>query len=867
MIAGRLRKRFMNGPVICTIIAKNYLAYARCLVDSFLKHHPDGHAFVLLIDDPDGYFDPDQERFTTVRVEDVGIPQFWVMAFRYTVLELSTAVKPFFLEYIFEHCGCDKVCYFDPDIFFYEPIDEIWDLLDSYGVVLIPHLTGFLDDDFTPNELDILRSGVYNLGFIGLSRHPELNSLLHWWQNKLSKHCVVALERGLFVDQRWMDLAPALFPSVYIHRDPGCNVAYWNLYHRAMAYNDGRYTVNSVPLKFFHFSGFSPDQTRRISKHQNRYTFRDLPHLKPLFDGYRECLLAHGYEITKGWPYTYNYQQDESGIRIPDAARSLWREWEAGDPSWNPFDASSGNHFVASLLAWLNEPVDGGSSSQPPVTRLALALYRQRSDLQRIFPDVLGRDRVEYARWFVNWGRDQFALDDFFVKPMEEQLARFLASRASIAQQGFGAWFYQRTANWLFRIGLGARIEQALGTGLVARVRGLFIRSDRNRLLAPKKLPPLGGFQREEADVGVNVFGYLCDETGVGESARATLRALHDQGFPVAWTMVRGHTARRKDRSVLHLPEGNPYDVNLLYVNADQMDTVYSELGPEIFAERYNIAYWAWELDQFPEQWFDRFRYLDEIWVGSRFVQNTLAQVAPIPVVIMGVGMEKSPDPNVTRSVLGLPEDKFLFLSMFDMLSVIERKNPFGAVAAYRRAFEHDFQDTALVIKVANLDRFPQYREPLEQAVTSVSGILVDGYLDRSELDGLFNVCDAYVSLHRSEGFGMTIAEAMVLGKPAIATDYSGNTDFMNVANSYPVEYRLVELEQDYGPYRRGNAWADPDLDHAATQMRRVFENRDEAIRKGARAAADMKRWYGSEAIARKIIERLHIVSPFVQAR
>jgi glycosyltransferase involved in cell wall biosynthesis len=164
------------------------------------------------------------------------------------------------------------------------------------------------------------------------------------------------------------------------------------------------------------------------------------------------------------------------------------------------------------------------------------------------------------------------------------------------------------------------------------------------------------------------------------------------------------------------------------------------------------------------------------------------------------------------------------------------------------------------------LDHFPEYREPLEQAMASVSGMLIDGYLDRSELDGLFSECDAYVSLHRSEGFGMTIAEAMSLGKPVIATAYSGNTDFMNVTNSYPVEYHLVELEQDHGPYRKGNWWADPDLDHAAAQMRRVFENRDEAVRKGARAAADIKRWYGSEAMARRMIERLNVISYWGQA-
>jgi glycosyltransferase involved in cell wall biosynthesis len=264
---------------------------------------------------------------------------------------------------------------------------------------------------------------------------------------------------------------------------------------------------------------------------------------------------------------------------------------------------------------------------------------------------------------------------------------------------------------------------------------------------------------------------------------------------------------------------------------------------------------------RFPEQWLDRFNYFDEIWVGSSFGQTTLAHVSPIPVVNVCLPIEVHPAPEVTRQSLGLPEDRFLFLFVFDMLSMIERKNPFGLIEAYRRAFGPYFRDKTLVIKVTKLDEFPQYQKPLQQAIASVSGILLDGYLDRRALDGLFNVCDAYVSLHRSEGFGLTIAEAMCLGKPTIATAYSANMDFMTVANSYLVEYRLVQLERDYGPYRKGEVWADPDIDHTAALMRHVFENPNEAARKGARAAADMKRLYSPEAVAQRIIQRLQYIA------
>jgi len=874
----------MDVPTICTIIAKNYLAQARCLTDSFLKQHPNGRVFVLVIDEWEGYFDPERERFITISVDEIGIENLAAMTYRYTVLELSTAVKPFFLEHLFERFECKKICYFDPDIYFYKPIDEIWELLDSYGIVLIPHLLDFLDDEFRPNELDILRSGSYNLGFIGLSRHPELFRFLHWWQRKVSKYCVVAIDKGLFVDQKWMDLAPSLFSSVYIHRDPGCNVAYWNLNHRHIEYREGGYVVSGVPLKFFHFSGFSPERMDVLSKHQNRFTFKDLPNVKVLFEAYRDCLMEHGYTTAKQWPYTYDYHT-ALGVRIPDIARTLWEEWE----SHTSIHSTDRDGLIAGFLSWLNEPVDE-DPTPPIITRLAMVVYQKRPDLQRAFPDVLNRDRHRYVKWFLSRAKAELNLDDFFIQPMRvvEPARRGWRPRVSrqrliVGLRNSKSRFYINFTNWLFRIGIGPWLERKLGERLISKVRRLFLPPGQWLTSAPAPPPPAPEpekppsapeaprisarkvFKPRADEIGLNVIGYLCDETGVGEVARSYMKALQKQGFPIAYTMVSSYTARKNDHSVLHMPKGHPYAFNWFHVNADQVKVVYNELGADFFAGKYNIAYWAWELRPFPEEWFDRFQYFDEIWVGSSFVQDVLAHVSPIPVLVMGAPVERRPNPGITRSQLGLPGDKFLFLFVFDMLSYIGRKNPFGVIEAYRRAFGPRSRDTQLVIKVTNLDQFPQYREPLKQAVKSVSGILIDGYLDREELNGLFHVVDAYVSLHRSEGFGLTIAEAMSIGKPVIATSYSAPQDYMTVNNSYPVAYRLIELEEDYGPYKRGGTWADPDLDHAATQMRRVFENPDEAARIGRQAALDIQRMYDSEVMARKVINRLNRIVSWSQ--
>jgi glycosyltransferase involved in cell wall biosynthesis len=212
---------------------------------------------------------------------------------------------------------------------------------------------------------------------------------------------------------------------------------------------------------------------------------------------------------------------------------------------------------------------------------------------------------------------------------------------------------------------------------------------------------------------------------------------------------------------------------------------------------------------------------------------------------------------GVGRRDLGFDEDDFLFLFTFDMRSFIERKNPHALIEAYRRAFGPAFSRTKLIIKATNPDVFPKASARLRADLASVSGVLIDRYMDRGELSGLFAACDAYISLHRSEGFGLTIAEAMALGKPVIATAYSGNMDFMTPSNSYLVGYRVAEIDGDYGPYRRGDEWAEPDLDYAAEFMRHVVDDRAGAARTGARAAEDMRRFYSSEAVAQRMIARL----------
>jgi hypothetical protein len=173
--------------------------------------------------------------------------------------------------------GYDAVVYLDPDIQIHSPLDEVWLALESHNAVLTPHLDQPIEDDKYPSEIDILRTGAYNMGFIGLRRSTETMKFIRWWGKRMEQYCVVDLNGGLFVDQKWMDLLPGLLESTFVLRHPGFNVAYWNIHGRQIQKHGDGYRVNGDPLRFFHFSGYHPRQPERFSKHQNRFELSTLP--------------------------------------------------------------------------------------------------------------------------------------------------------------------------------------------------------------------------------------------------------------------------------------------------------------------------------------------------------------------------------------------------------------------------------------------------------------------------------------------------------------------------------------------------------------------------------------------------------------
>jgi len=356
---------------------------------------------------------------------------------------------------------------------------------------------------------------------------------------------------------------------------------------------------------------------------------------------------------------------------------------------------------------------------------------------------------------------------------------------------------------------------------------------------------------------GVNLVGYLNAELGVGESARLTAAALRATGVDVATVA----TKRTLSRQQVAFTSDNVarYDTIVMGVNADQTGAVQADLGAAFMADRYVIGQWYWELESFPREFHPAFSLVDEVWAASQFICDAVAKEAPPNVKVMHLPIALSTpvfDPAMTRKVLGLP-DGFMFLFSWDMLSVIERKNPAGLIDAYRRAFAPT-DGALLVLKTMNGRSNLQVLEQLRWLCRDRSDIIIiDEVFDQMRAGSLTNVCDCYVSLHRSEGLGLTMAEAMLLEKPAIVTGYSGNMDFTKEDTAHLVRWQPAEVPAMAGPYRKGSLWADPDLDHAAELMRGVFDDRESAHRLGVAARSRLLETHSLERCGAAMRQRL----------
>ena len=449
------------------------------------------------------------------------------------------------------------------------------------------------------------------------------------------------------------------------------------------------------------------------------------------------------------------------------------------------------------------------------VSRLMHLAWAAREDLQRSFPLTSRAACRRFRDWFLAEGGQEYRLHPDIV-----------AHEAAVdAVRG------RRVARWLGAAG--------------------------PRRTVPRPPAP----ERPFHERGVNLVGFATGEFGLGEMTRMTARALATTGEPFAVTdlshMVPLRAADASIAGWIH-PDASRY-VNLLSLNPDHLVRAIAVHGPGYFRGRYNIGYWAWSLDTCPPSWRDAIGLMDEIWVLSTFQADAFTggrvpvHVMPLAVTTAGHDTHR----RITRSDLGIPGDRFVFLYVFDALTSVDRKNPVAAIEAFRAAFP-ERRDVALILKTMNAsERNAGWRRVVAACADDDRIRILDAVMDRPRTLALIAGCDAYVSLHRAEGFGLGMAEAMLMGKPLVVTGYSGNLDFTRPDTACLVRHHLVPVPPgQYVFWEPGQRWAEPDIEDAARLMRVLVDDRELGLRLGEAARRHMLAHHSPEAIGRRQADR-----------
>ncbi len=335
-------------------------------------------------------------------------------------------------------------------------------------------------------------------------------------------------------------------------------------------------------------------------------------------------------------------------------------------------------------------------------------------------------------------------------------------------------------------------------------------------------------------EFGVNLIGFAKGDFGIAEHLRLVTHAVKTTkiNFCVNDSHESApHTLTNNELNA-YISKNNPFKINLFCYNSVSIYSYMKSVKGKIALKKhYNIGYGYWELSKYPSKWTEYNKYLNEIWAPSKFIKEVIEAGTDVPVYYMPIPVDFPTPVGYSRKQFNIPEGSFMFLFTFDMRSYTSRKNPQSVIMAFTKAFPLDKNDSvSLVIKVNRIQDNEEHNLKVDllrqQMAFDPRILIVDENLDRSSILGLISVCDSYISLHRAEGFGLGMAEAMKMGKLVIGTNYSGNTDFMNKDNSCLVSYELVEVgKEEYPLVEDGAMWADPNIEDAVAFMKKAYQD------------------------------------------
>jgi Glycosyl transferases group 1 len=815
---------------ILTLATAASMPQARALGRSLRRHQPDWPLSVVLLaaDDLVAAEDGDELRVLSASQElDLDVETLLAC---YERQDLSALLLPRLLHrYAEKHSA--PVLHLPATVWVLGSLEPIAAAIARRNVLLVPRMTADVPNDgLEPSIEQMGRAGRMDETIMAVDGSARAMAFLEWWQRHVDRAFAVSDKGGTGArpeDRPWLarflELAPSLF-SWPVLDDPGCNLSMWNLDRRTLQGTvDGAVVDGSWPLRFVNLPGFDPALPHRLDARASRARVSGSPVLHEISERYAEELRASGWQDFDrrgdiGRRLTDDLVYSESLRAMYGSARALGEDVE------DLFSEAGTGAF----LAWLHGPAPHGSDYG--INRYVFhRVARERPDVLRSYPDIDGADGPGYVAWCWAFGRDELAIPDRFLPPRDGEAPRAVRSRSAPPRE--------------------PEIEPVTAT------------------VAPSA-PDGAARDAVSTDApAVRLTGYLGHTLGLGAAARGYARALAAVGVPVSTVSVPLHHLALPVKLAVEygrhdfedLVHGGRHGFEIVAVNADELPDFVERLGEDYF-EGPRIGIWGWETNTIPPRWASAFALVDEVWVYSRFMAENIGAVSPVPVIALPPPVQAPAQSSVPLR-LGVPEG-FLFVFVFDYLSTVQRKNPVGLIEAFKRAFAPG-EGPQLLIKTINGPLRPLEEERVLWAAYGHPDIhIVDRSLSGDEMTALMASADCYVSLHRAEGFGLTMAEAMSIGKPVIATGYSGNVDFMNPENSYLVDFEIGLVGPECEIYPPEGEWAEPSVEHAAQLMRRVYEDPDGAARVGVQAREDIARVLSPETTGAAMRARLKELYP-----
>jgi glycosyltransferase involved in cell wall biosynthesis len=830
----------MPAMRVLTLATPATLPQARVLAGSLRRQRPDWPHEVLLIA-PRGRECAVEERMNVSSAAEALDLDLEPLIGRHEEQELSALLLPRLLG-VYSKRNEGPVLHLPPTAWVLGDLEPVASALAAHSVLLVPRMSADVPDDgLQPSHEQMEVEGRIEQTIMGVDGTSGADGFLTWWAHHIETALgsLDGLEGGERLEDRpWLgrllELASARFATAVLEH-PGCNLNVWNMHAHSLERvaggaagekaadgkaADGEADPTGVlvdghwQLQFLDLPGFEPDRPHRLSALASRVRVSRSPVLRELCVEYARELQGAGWRET-------NHRRDvgrhvADGTVYDNTLRLLHeRALALGEGFEDVFEPEAWQAF----LAWLQGPAPRGAAYG--VTRYVFyRVAHERPDVLRAYPDLDGGDGAEYVAWCRAFGREEMGIPDRF---MPRQADTPTSAQPALAEEP-----------------AGPRVAVEAVHADVADVPPLLAQS------AP----------------AVRVTGYLNHTLGLGSAARGYVQALRAAGTPTstvsvplfhmqAGTRLQEGYGEHVFEDLVH--EGR-HGYEVVAVNAEELPDFVARLGDDYF-QGPRIGIWGWETNSIPARWKRAFELVSEIWVYSRFMAENFAAVAPVPVIALPPPVQR-PEQAANPLRLGVGEG-FEFLFAFDYLSTVQRKNPVGLVEAFKRAFAPG-EGPRLLIKTINAPLRPLAEEEVLWAAHGRPDIhVVDRSLSAAERDSLMAGCDCYVSLHRSEGFGLTLAEAMAIGKPVIGTGYSGNVDFMTAENSYLVEYEITRVGPDCEIYPADGEWAEPSIEHAAEVMRKVCSDPEGAAAIGARAAQDIARVLSPEATGAAMRRRL----------